>query len=213
MVGADIFYGGSEENRRIVEESGELGETLFPMVEGLLPFPDSHFDFVCSNQVFEHVKDVDLALAEIRRTLKPSGVFLNIVPGAHVVREGHCGIAFAHRLNRFPHIQTVWLLFWRLLGFGYQKSGVSPYEWAHSFSDYLRRYTHYQSRSQINAAYARHFESVDHVEHGLACFRLSQGGRAKLALLAEARGLRRFTNFAISRLGAMVIVAKAPLPR
>ncbi len=34
---------------------------------GHIPFPDASFDFVTSNQVFEHVADPDAVLAEITR--------------------------------------------------------------------------------------------------------------------------------------------------
>jgi ubiquinone/menaquinone biosynthesis C-methylase UbiE len=38
-----------------------------------LPFPDQDFDAVVSTQVLEYVRDVDLALAEIHRVLRPGG--------------------------------------------------------------------------------------------------------------------------------------------
>jgi arsenite methyltransferase len=38
-----------------------------------LPFPDKDFDAVVSTQVLEYVRDVDAALTEIHRVLRPSG--------------------------------------------------------------------------------------------------------------------------------------------
>jgi len=38
-----------------------------------LPFPDQNFDAVISTQVLEYVREVDVALAEIRRVLRPRG--------------------------------------------------------------------------------------------------------------------------------------------
>jgi ubiquinone biosynthesis O-methyltransferase len=41
-----------------------------------LPFPDASFDVVVSSDVLEHLTDLPAALREIRRVLKPDGVFL-----------------------------------------------------------------------------------------------------------------------------------------
>lgn len=40
-----------------------------------LPFPDAHFDAVVACLVFEHIDDVDAAIAEVARVLRPSGRF------------------------------------------------------------------------------------------------------------------------------------------
>lgn len=49
-------------------------------VEPKLPFPDASFDVVLSFQVFEHVRNTDHYLAEIRRVLSPRGVLVLITP-------------------------------------------------------------------------------------------------------------------------------------
>ncbi|MCL6250010.1 class I SAM-dependent methyltransferase [Altererythrobacter sp. KTW20L] len=41
-----------------------------------LPFADAAFDIVYSRQVFEHVRHPDKVVAEIRRVLKPGGMFV-----------------------------------------------------------------------------------------------------------------------------------------
>ena len=45
-----------------------------------LPFEDDMFDFVFSKSVAEHVKNTDNMLAEIKRVLKPGGIFVCMVP-------------------------------------------------------------------------------------------------------------------------------------
>jgi SAM-dependent methyltransferase len=44
------------------------------------PLPDSIFDFVISNEVLEHVPDLDAALRETARILKPGGMLLGTCP-------------------------------------------------------------------------------------------------------------------------------------
>jgi ubiquinone/menaquinone biosynthesis C-methylase UbiE len=48
-----------------------------------IPFDDESFDFVLSEQVFEHVQDHPTVLGEIWRTLKSGGVSLHIFPSKY----------------------------------------------------------------------------------------------------------------------------------
>jgi len=47
-----------------------------------MPFSDGQFDFVFSNSVLEHIHNIDGALMEVARVLRPGGRFLFTVPGA-----------------------------------------------------------------------------------------------------------------------------------
>jgi SAM-dependent methyltransferase len=45
-----------------------------------IPFPENHFDTVFASEVFEHVFNLEEALSEIRRVLKPGGRLLFTCP-------------------------------------------------------------------------------------------------------------------------------------
>jgi len=45
-----------------------------------LTFPDAHFDVVVNSDVLEHVADLDKALNEVKRVLKPGGIHVFTVP-------------------------------------------------------------------------------------------------------------------------------------
>lgn len=47
---------------------------------GIIPFPDNHFDIVIANQVFEHLKNIYHLMDEINRVLKVGGILLFSVP-------------------------------------------------------------------------------------------------------------------------------------
>ena len=51
-----------------------------------IPYPDGHFDIVCSFNSLDHVDDLDATLAEIRRVTKPGGWFLLITEINHEPR-------------------------------------------------------------------------------------------------------------------------------
>jgi SAM-dependent methyltransferase len=54
-----------------------------------LPFPDSHFDYVYSASVLEHIHDIEAALREIRRVLKPDGVAIHSFGSFHCCDGAH----------------------------------------------------------------------------------------------------------------------------
>lgn len=51
-----------------------------------LPFNDNSFNTVFSNSVFEHLQDLDLALKEVSRVLKPNGRFIITVPSSYLTK-------------------------------------------------------------------------------------------------------------------------------
>jgi SAM-dependent methyltransferase len=70
-----------------------------------LPFPDASFDVVLANHVLHHVPDIDRALAEIHRVLRPDG----------------CLIATANGQNTMPEFETLSRRACTLLGYPRQE--------------------------------------------------------------------------------------------
>jgi SAM-dependent methyltransferase len=185
-----------------------LGTVVFEMTDGRLPFDDNSFDMVCANFVFEHVEDLDRALAEVRRVLRPGGAFLNLFPTSGVLREGHCGIPLAHWLTAMPAVQTSWLFAWRALGFGHHKAGKTRRQWARDFSQWLRDYTHYRSRRSVYRSYRHRFDRVDRLEAEFLAYRLEARGMRRAARLARLRPLGWLSRFLTYRLAATVLLAR-----
>jgi len=73
---------GVEVNESLIADSRRLyGELPVQAVKGpLLPFPDAAFDTVLSFDVFEHIRDSDAHLREVRRVLTPGGRYLFQTP-------------------------------------------------------------------------------------------------------------------------------------
>jgi len=67
VVGVDLSLGmlRKAEGRRVIRVQGSASS---------LPFRDAAFDLVCSFKVLPHVPDLDAALSEARRVVRPGGV-------------------------------------------------------------------------------------------------------------------------------------------
>ena len=160
--GCDIFYAGGDYSSRVPPEL--LGSAIKPMENGLIPFSDNSFDIVVNNQVLEHVEDIDSALAEIHRVLKPGGQVLSMFPDKSVWREGHCGIPFLHWFPKGSQSRVYYAAFLRLVGMGYHKGDKTIWQWSQDFCEWLDKWTCYRSYQEIRAAFDRHFEKLTHIE-------------------------------------------------
>jgi SAM-dependent methyltransferase len=164
-------------NGSVVKEYRGLGHEAFgcdfafkegPDVEGLhsnglirlierkpyrLPFAEDAFDLVVSDQVFEHVKNYDETLSEIRRVLKPEGISLHFFPSRYTPIEPHVYVPLATIIQK-----RWWLAIWAILGVRapLQKS-MSVREVTHANHIYLTNNTNYLSRSAIERFVSRYF--------------------------------------------------------
>ena len=114
-----------------------------------LPYPDRHFDCVYSFGVLHHIPDVERALAEAHRVLKPGGVlqtavynryslaalaiFAKALLGGSLFRLGPAGILARNETGADgsdikPYVRLYGAREWRLLveRFGFQAEAVGP---------------------------------------------------------------------------------------
>ncbi len=212
MLGADVFYGGSEA-RQEAECSGRLGTIIHEIREGRLPFEDGVFDLVTNNQVMEHVGDLESVLREIHRVLKPGGTVLSIFPARDVVREGHIGIPFVHWFPKGSRLRFLYAWMLRTAGLGtWKEQAPTRRQWAVDKLQWLDSYTHYRPRSEIMRAFARHFMSEFH-EPDYICYRLRYTrGLAPLARLLDLPGGRAVVSAIFRKLAFLVIVSRKETP-
>ena len=83
MLGGVIEHGTiTDLSPRMVEVALRTGEQLDLAVDGVatdaesLPYEDDSFDLVCGHAVLHHIPDLDLAMREVLRVLKPGGRFV-----------------------------------------------------------------------------------------------------------------------------------------
>jgi SAM-dependent methyltransferase len=74
-----------------------------------LPFDDTSFELVLSDEVFEHVKDYRSAFREILRVLKPGGISAHRFPGPLTLFEAHTHVPISALCHFKPYL-TAWAL-------------------------------------------------------------------------------------------------------
>jgi ubiquinone/menaquinone biosynthesis C-methylase UbiE len=144
-----------------------------------IPFPDNTFDFVFSNSVLEHVQDLDSALSEIYRVLKPGGASLHLFPPRARPIEPHVFVPLGGMLRSRP-----WLLLWAFLGVrnSFQKR-LSYLAVARGNHTYLHSRTFYRSRRELQRQICRQFGNVVFADRQM--IKHSYGNARRLSPYAE----------------------------
>jgi ubiquinone/menaquinone biosynthesis C-methylase UbiE len=86
VIGLDLAQGSLGEARARVRAAGLPVECVLGDIEAL-PFDECSFDLVLANWVLYHVPDLDRAIAELRRVLRPGGTLLAATNGQDHMRE------------------------------------------------------------------------------------------------------------------------------
>ena len=87
---------------------GRRGHIRTTNPDGSWPFGDAEFDIVVSNQVCEHVVDLETFCSENARVLKPGGFGVHAFPLRHMLVEPHMHLPFVHRVR--DHALRAWLI-------------------------------------------------------------------------------------------------------
>ena len=192
--GIEHFSHGSGTNIRSVLKSRNLfGIKVFEYDGIQFPFTDAYFDIVISNQVLEHVPDVNVILGEVSRVLRPGGKFICVFPTKDSFREGHAGVLFAHWLPQ-SWIRVIWLFAFRSLGFGRLKKNKTRIGWAKYFNNWLSQNTFYQSEKEISYKISQYFDHFERAEAAYIDYRLDLMRSPVYALLRSSlpRSLKAF---------------------
>jgi SAM-dependent methyltransferase len=117
------------------------------------PYADDSVDIVVTNQVLEHVRDLDHYMAELARVLKPGGFSINLFPVRNLFVEGHVGAPAAHRISSDDVRRSYLTCFARLglarLGPMRRTRGLSPKTYGETRSTYVASQTAYRSFRQL----------------------------------------------------------------
>jgi SAM-dependent methyltransferase len=211
IFGADIFYEGGTA-RQTIENSGLVGTVIRKIKNGTLDFPDSFFDVVFTNQVIEHIEDLDAVLTELCRVLKPGGVTLHLFASRDIWREGHSGIPFLHWFDKGSKLRYLYAFGLRRLGFGRDKGARSPEQWTKNKLFELDNYCFYRDRSTIKETFARHF-TVELIEDDYISLRLGISGLRMISPIVRFFPFKQVAKELFRKLGGLVLLATKLVPR
>ena len=126
--------------------------------DGTWPFSNSSFDIVVSNQVLEHVEDLDGFFSECFRILRPGGFAIHVFPTRRMLVEPHLLVPMVHHVKS-ERMQIAVLR--TLYGLGLMKGGPWAKRHAERDIDYLQRATFYRTWRDVAAqATAAGFDAV-----------------------------------------------------
>jgi SAM-dependent methyltransferase len=117
-------------------------------------YDEGFFDIAISNQVIEHVRDLDKFLENLRRSVSGNGVSIHLFPLSHCIEEAHCRVPFAHWISNFDY-RIAWIALVSKLGVGrYRRDSLilghcSPKIHALETAKYIQCWTTYRSYAQI----------------------------------------------------------------
>ena len=99
--GVDVSELPISNGRALFVERGHPADSLRVLDSvGRTDFPDAAFDVIVSNQVFEHVSDIDSVAREMWRLLRPGGIGYHVFPAHKYFVEGHLFMPLVHWLPK-----------------------------------------------------------------------------------------------------------------
>lgn len=124
--------------------------------DGRTPFPAGHFHVVISDQVFEHVRDPDVMLAEMARITRPGGARLHFFPARWCLIEPHLRLPCLHWLPKNALRRWYIRILLRRIPEWRELAGRSASEKVHTYCEYSLYKTYYRPLRTLLAALGRH---------------------------------------------------------
>jgi SAM-dependent methyltransferase len=144
---------------RVLSRMWDVDRPILSLMEvgGRTIFKDGFFDAVITDQVLEHVADLDALAAEISRILRPGGMVFHRFPGRRLLIEPHYHLPAVHWLA--PRSRPRRLAIRALVRLGARGSlprEMPPQAKAEIIGTYADTQTFYRAAPAIAETFARH---------------------------------------------------------
>ena len=156
-------YGGEASGEQVelarkgLAELGEAPDRIaqLDMQDGSYPLPSGSFDFIFSDNVIEHVEDLNAFVHEVARLAVCNGAGFHIFPSKWKPTEVHLGIPFVHWLPK-TRVRYYLIRFAMVVGFDpdwVRNKGKKQHEAAEDYYRYIQSSTYYRSPWEIVKAF------------------------------------------------------------
>ncbi|KFG68035.1 class I SAM-dependent methyltransferase [Microvirga sp. BSC39] len=210
--GVDTFLGVGDSSENLTIATGRIGSRAIAIDPNKpMPFADGFFDIVASNQVFEHVSELDGICREIARVTRPGGFLLALMPTSEVLWEDHLKMPWVHRLPVGSERQRMLLKAFRRMGFGTARQ-ASDDEWLNRADAILRGEVFHRPVSEYVSAFSKHFRLLAEDEPAWARYRIKRHPLLKRGFaFAELPGTDSLMRQAVRRAaGAVLVLQRLP---
>jgi len=165
--GVEISDETREKGFQLLNQMGLSGPDILLGLHEVDKLPPETFDLVFSDQVFEHVADLNATITAISRLTKPGGAGLHAYPGSANLWEDHIGMPLIHWFPK-NSFRKSWITAMLLLGMGRrsgwpQAEGKSLRERSEIFYRYINEKTHYRDVKDIESLFHAHGMDTTHV--------------------------------------------------
>jgi SAM-dependent methyltransferase len=197
------------------------GRVKYVSVSDPWPYDNDEFDVVVTNNVLEHVADLEFFLGELSRTMKPGSLSVHVFPFRRVLYEWHLKMPLVHRIEDFRLRERAIELLSRA-GIGTfpearALDGIDEATYGHTRADFIQFGTFYRSwREVAKAAKGAGLRSTHRYTRGLYMQKLrallSKGEAYRYSKrtspLADLASFAVFPQIAT----ATVVLEKPPVP-
>ena len=208
-TGVDTYEGGWEQ---YAHAEGDFDGRILRVAAGArLPFEDGRFDVAVSNQVLEHVADLDAAVAELRRVIRPGGVFIAMFPTSDIIVEPHLLAPFIHWFPTGSRAQVAMMHLSFMVGM-HNLPELKRRDWVIMATQALRTYIFYRSETSYFAALQPGFRLETRREADLIIARVAQGRLRMLLPVLRLPFLRPILRRLWARMAGVVLVLRRTTP-
>ncbi|MGF9758196.1 class I SAM-dependent methyltransferase [Microvirga sp. 0TCS3.31] len=210
--GVDTFLGVGDSSENLKIATGRIGSRAMAIdPDKRMPFEDSFFDIVASNQVFEHVPELDGICSEIARVTRPGGILLALMPTSEVLWEDHLKMPWVHRLPVGSERQRMLVKAFRQMGFGTARQ-ASDDEWLNRADTILREEVFHRPVREYVSAFSKNFRLLAEDEPAWARYRIKRHPLLKYSsALSEFPGADSLIRQAVRRAaGAVLVLQRLP---
>tara|TARA_Y100001968_G_scaffold314686_1_gene340375 strand:+ start:30 stop:830 length:801 start_codon:yes stop_codon:yes gene_type:complete len=158
LYGVDIY--SNQSNLEIAKENAPLAQ-----IKSIKPYESfdfgEKFDIILSNQVFEHIENLDYIYQHLYKIMKPNGIMFCGFPTKEIIIEPHLKIPLIHRLEKESKALYFYLKISSFLKLGqFSRRGFDKRDYIENRLSYCKNNLFYHSFHDHVKFLNRHFSTV-----------------------------------------------------